>query len=429
MSDSGHYVTPEQLCIGLYVHLDLSWMDHPFAFGRFKIKNAEQIAELRRLGLARIRIDPARSDCAPLPAATASPPPVAAAPAPAPVPVPPPEDSPAMQAKRERVQRLARLREGIAEVEKTFSRAADKLKAITRVLHSRPEEAVQQGDALVTELLAVVMSEGDTQIHAISPAMGEDVYFHSLNVSVLALTLGRALKLRRDEMHQLGMAGLFHDIGHTEMPDTVLAHREQLNRAEQALFETHPRAGAKIARKLGLPEPVIAAIAQHHERMDGSGYPEGLAGAQLALVTRVVALVNAYDNACNPQNIALAVTPHEALAQLFAKHRGKFDERLLRTLIRTLGVYPPGTLVRLSDDSLGLVLSVNTTHALRPQVLLYDPDIPKEAALILDLEAESKLRIVDGLKPSAVSAEVRSYLNPRQRVSYFVEKKSGPPRR
>ena len=428
MSDSGHYVTPDQLCVGLYVHLDLSWMDHPFAFGRFKIKSEEQIAELRRLGLARIRFDPARSDCAPkappaVEVADSAPPAVAAA-APAVA-----EDSPAMAAKRARVERLSRLRDGIAQVEKTFTRAADKLKSITRVLHSRPEEAVQQGDELVGELLAVVMSDGDTQIHAMSPAMGEDVYFHSLNVSVLALTLGKALHLRRDEMHQLGMAGLFHDIGHTEIPDTVLARREQLNRAEQSLFETHTRIGAKIARKLGLPEPVIAAIAQHHERVDGSGYSDGLASAQLALITRIIALINAYDNACNPQNIALAITPHEALAQLFAKHRGKYDERLLRTLIRTLGVYPPGTLVRLSDDSFGMVLSVNTTHALRPQVLLYDPDIPQEAALILDLESEPNLRIVDGLKPSAVPAEVRSYLNPRQRVSYFVDKKSGPPRR
>lgn len=428
MADSGHYVTPDQLCVGLYVHLDLSWMDHPFAFGRFKIKSEEQIAELRKLGLARIRFDPARSDCAPLPVAPAAPVTDAAAPALAPPP-PVPQESPAMAVKRARVERLSRIRDGIAQVEKTFTRAADKLKSITRVLHSRPEEAVQQGDELVSELLAVVMSDGDTQIHAMSPAMGEDVYFHSLNVSVLALTLGKALHLRRDEMHQLGMAGLFHDIGHTEIPDTVLARREQLNRAEQGLFETHVRIGAKIARKLGLPEPVIAAIAQHHERIDGSGYPDGLAGVQLPLITRIISLINAYDNACNPQNIALAVTPHEALAQLFAKHRGKYDERLLRTLIRTLGVYPPGTLVRLSDDSFGMVLSVNTTHALRPQVLLYDPDIPQEAALILDLEAEANLRIVDGIKPSAVPAEVRSYLNPRQRVSYFVDKKSGPPRR
>lgn len=408
---------PEQLRVGLYVHLDLSWMEHPFAFSRFKIRTEAQIETLLRLGLKQVRYDPERSECEPLPLAAA-----ASEPAPAPEPPEPPaEEQAAMVEKRARFERLGRLRERIAEVERTFTRAADKLRQIGRVMHSRPEEAAAQGDALVSELLDTLLADSGTQIHSMNQSVGEDVYFHSLNVAVLALTLGKALKLRRDELHQLGMAALFHDIGHSELPGALFGKREPLNKAEQALYETHVKIGVGIAQKVGLHRSAITAIAQHHERLDGSGYPAHLGGAEIGLFGRVLGLVNAYDNQCNPPDIARAVTPHEALAQLFAKQRQGLDERLMRLLIRTLGVYPPGTLVRLSDERFGMVVSVNAQHALRPQVLVYDPDIPQDSALILDLEAEPALRVVEGLRPSAVPGEVRGYLNPRQRVSYYVE--------
>ncbi|MCK7594926.1 HD-GYP domain-containing protein [Pseudomarimonas salicorniae] len=418
---------PEQLCVGLYVHLDLSWMEHPFAFNRFKIRNAAQIETLHRLGLKQIRYDPARSEAEPLPLAHAQEA-LAEAVAPKAPPPPPPEELKAMAEKQARVERLGRLRSRIAEVEKTFTRAADKLRQITRVMHSRPEEAASQGDALVSELLDTLLAEGDTQIHSMSQSLGEDVYFHSLNVSVLALTLGKALKLRRDELHQLGMAALFHDIGQGELPGTLFGKREPLNKSEQALYETHVKIGVGIAQKVGLSKPAVTAIAQHHERLDGSGYPLKIGGAEIGLFGRILGLINAYDNQCNPHDISRAVTPHEALAQLFAKQRHALDERLMRLLIRTLGVYPPGTLVRLSDERFGMVVSVNAQQALRPQVLVYDPDIPQEAALILDLQAEEGLSIAEGLRPVLVPGDVRAYLNPRQRVTYYVEsRKAAPP--
>jgi putative nucleotidyltransferase with HDIG domain len=404
---------PEQLRVGVYVHLDLSWMEHPFAFSRFKIRSEAQIETLLRLGLKQVRFDPERSDCEPLPLAAAQQQLAKVAPPPAPI-EPPAEVRAAMAEKQARVERLGKLRARIAEVEQTFTRAADKLRQIGRVMHSRPEEAAAQGDALVGELLDSLLAEGDTQIHSMSQSLGEDVYFHSLNVSVLALTLGKALKLRRDELHQLGMAALFHDIGHSELPGALMGKREPLNKSEQALYETHVKIGVAIAQKVGLAKAAVTAIAQHHERLDGSGYPLRLGGAEIGLI-------NAYDIQCNPPEISRAVTPHEALAQLFAKHRRSLDERLLRLLIRTLGVYPPGTLVRLSDERFGMIVSVNAQQALRPQVLVYDPDIPQEAALILDLEAEPELRVAEGLRPASVPGDVRAYLNPRQRVSYFVE--------
>lgn len=416
-------ILPEQLCVGLYIELDLPWFAHPFPFSRFKIKSEEQLASLRQLGLAAIRYDPERSDCLPLrppeealprtlPEREIAPPPVL-------------DESPAMQAKRARIEHLTRLRTEIEQVEKTFLKAADALKRITRNLHGQPEQAFEDADALVSVLVSTALAEGDCKIHAMGGALGEESYFHSLNVAVLAMIIGNAVHLKREELHQLGLGALMHDIGHMEVPDALLIRRDALNKAEQAVYELHCRNGVKLGRKLGLTESAQTVIGQHHERADGSGYPEGLSGNQISLYARIVAITNAYDNLCNPTDPAKGVTPYEALSQLFAKQRHRFDESLLRTLIRCLGVYPPGSLVRLSNDQFGLVLSVNPQHPLKPSVMVYNPDIPQEAALILDLEHEPELKLSAALRAAALPGEVVRYLNPRQRVSYYFDRQPG----
>lgn len=422
MADDDTLLNPEQLCVGLYVELDLGWMEHPFAFNRFKIKSPEQIDTLRRLGLAQIRYNPAKSDCAPLPARSEG------EPAPPPPPPPDPAELRAQAEKRARIARVGRIREEISKVEQTFLRAADALKQINRNIRSRPQEVFEQADQVATQLVEVALAEGDIKIHAMSQSLGDDVYFHSLNVAVLSMMIGAAIKLRKEELHQIGLGALLHDVGQLEIPDLVLAKRDNLDKAEQAIYENHVKLGVRIAGKLGLSEAALQVIAQHHERMDGSGYPAGRAGAEISIPARIVAIANAYDNLCNPQDLTRALTPYEALSLLFAKQRKRFDDSLLRTFIRCLGVYPPGTLVRLSDERIGLVISVNARQAMRPQVMVYDPDIPSEAALILDLDAEPVLAVREGLRPAAVPGEILKYLNPRQRVTYNMDRSRSPAR-
>lgn len=424
MADDDTLIDPEQLCIGLYVELDLGWMEHPFAFNRFKIKSEDQIETLKRLGLARIRYNPEKSDRAPLALAEDMPPPN-----PRPRADPSPEELAAAAEKQARIERMERIGQGIAQVERKFAEAARTLRQITATMRSRPDEAFDHAEGLVTQLVAAAVADGDTQLHAISQSMGEDVYFHALNVSVLSLILGHAIRLEPPQLQQLGLGAMLHDIGLCEVPDMVIAKRESLNKAEQAVYESHVRVGVKIGGRMALSPEALAIIAQHHERIDGSGYPERLGGAQIHLLARIVGLVNAYDNLCNPQNVALAMTPYEALAHLYGKQRSKFDESLLRTMIRCLGVYPPGTIVRLSDQRIALVLSVNSRQALQPNVMLYEPDIPKEAALLLDLEQEPGLKITEGIRPGDLSPEVFEYLNPRQRVTFYFDKQPGGKRR
>ena len=412
------YIQPEQLCIGLYVHLDLGWMDHPFTFSSFKIKSEEQIATLRQLGLQRIRWEPGKSESQPSPAS--------AEPAAAETAVAMKVDDPALQEKRARIEQLNQIKAEIEAVEKNFRKAAETLKNISRNLHSRPQETMQEANALVTTMVESILSIGDVKIHAMSEKMGEDAYFHALNVAVLSMVLGKAMGLDAEALQQIGLGALFHDVGKNELPTTVTMKTQALNRAEQSLLETHCRLGGKLGLKLGLSETALRIVLLHHECCDGSGYPTQAKTEQLPGAVKIVALINTYDNLCNPINPANALAPAEALSTMFAVQRTKFDEPLLKGFIKCMGVYPPGSLVQLSNDMIGLVLSVNASSSLKPNVLVHDPDIPKDQAVVVSLETAGDLKIVKSLRPSAVSAETRSYLNPRKRVTYFVDSPGKP---
>ena len=166
---------------------------------------------------------------------------------------------------------------------------------------------------------------------------------------------------------------------------------------------------------------MLAIIFQHHEMADGTGYPTGAKLDKIAFPARVVALVNFYDNLCNPADLAQAMTPHEALSIMFGQRRGKFDAAILQQMIRCLGVYPPGSIVTLSNDAIGLVMSVNPTKPLRPRVMAYDAEVPKEEAILLNLEQETDIIIAKALRPALLPPAVYTYLSPRQRVTYYFD--------
>lgn len=416
-SDNTVYISPEQLCIGLYIHLDLGWMDHPFSFSSFKIKNAEQIEVIRQLRLSRIRVEPGKSSAKPLPAPTqderAAQTPVA----------PMPVDNAAIQEKKERIEQLNRIKRDIAEVEKEFQQAAETVRNISKNIHSRPQEVRKEAEKLVETMVESMLAKGDVMIHAMSEKLGEDVYFHALNVTVLSLILAKALNMGEEESKDLGVGAMFHDIGKVEIPPKILMKTDPLTKSEQSFLELHCEYGQDIAVKAGLSKQAVEIVMQHHECADGSGYPGKLKADKISPLTKVVSIVNVYDNLCNPVNLADALTPHEALSQMFAVKRNKFDAVALKAFIHCLGVYPPGSIVQLSNDMIGMVVSVNSAKPLKPNILVYDPDIPKDEAVIINLEREADLNISKSMRPGQLPREVYQYLNPRKRVTYYFDPK------
>lgn len=406
------YIHPSQLCVGLYVRLELDWLAHPFTFNQFKITKQEQIDTLRSLGLDRIRIDTKRSAAQPLP--------IAAQPT-EPVPAKPNLDA-AIVAKRVRVERLSQHRAALNECERKFQGAAKALKTITRNLFARPGESMEEAAALIEGLVDSMLTDRDIAIHLMNDKLGgEEVYFHQLNVAVLAMMLGKQLNMNREQLTELGMGALFHDIGKVELPSQLLQKTEPLSPSEQDLLMRHTQFGLEIGKKLGLTPEALAVVFQHHECMDGSGYPHALRGEEILPLSRIVAIVNEYDNLCNKPNPRDSLTPYEALAQMFGQHRGRFEPQALGIFIRCMGVYPPGTLVQLSNNALGLVMAVNASKPLKPTVLIYDPSVPKHEAIILDLESEAELNIVKSIRPGLLPQPVFAYLNPRKRMTYYAD--------
>lgn len=414
------YVDVDQLRIGLYVHIDLPWFKHPFTLNSFKISSEGQLRDLRELGEARFRYDPARSDALPAqvqasePAVTAD---AVADPAAAP-------SHPASRAAP--AGRLTAYRQRIEEVDKAFLKAGAILRQLNRNLMQNPHETLQEMGKLVEQMVQAFLEHPEVALHVMGEKCGGDeAYVHSLNVSVLCMMLTKGLDFNPEQARALGLGALLHDIGLLEIPDRVLKKKpSEYTRPERELRALHCEYGLKLGRQLGLAPEVLAIIYQHHEMADGSGYPQGLELAQIIPGARVVALVNYYDNLCNPIDMSQAMTPHEALSFMFAQRRSKFDPAMLQQLIRCLGVYPPGTLVSLSNDAIALVMSVNPAKPLRPCVMVYDESVPKEEAPILDLEHETELHITKAIRPAMLPPRTAAYLSPRQHVTYFFDSNS-----
>jgi len=416
------YLSPDQLRIGLYVYVDLPWFLHPFTLNSFTIASDEQIADLRALKLQRIRCDPERGGeyrrVTPTVARAEPAAPAAAPPAQALV-----HDDPVMAEKAARTERLRERRRTIAQTERGFVKATAAIRGITRNLLLRPKQARQEMDELVDLMAPAFLERTDVSLHVMGDKCGgEEAYLHGLNVFILSMMLAKGLDIAGAQAHALGIGALLHDLGQVEIPNRVLKKNpDDYTKPERELYASHIEYGLEMGKKLELAPEALAIIAQHHEMADGSGYPRALRLEQIAPLARVVALVNSYDNLCNPVVLSQALTPHEALSFIFARRRDKFDARVLQLMIRALGVYPPGSIVKLSNDAIAMVVSVNLHMTLRPWVLLYESGVPKHEAILLDLEQEADVSIARGLRPAQLPPAVYAYLSPRKRITYFFD--------
>lgn len=415
------FIDIDQLRVGLYVHLDLGWMDHPFMLSNFKVKDEDQVTKIKKTGLKRLRYDPILSDLEPLPLVDIASMPTVSASEEA--------DATATLARHNEVyklvsrpERLRQLHRAIDDSEKKFIIASDLARQATRNILTAPKTSIEQAELIVNDMLGTALTEGDIAIHALNGNRSCDVHFqHSLNVTVLALMMAKSIEMSKEDTRMLGMAALFHDIGKAEISDKILMKKDPLTKFEQANFEQHSEIGARLAKEVGLPDRIAQVILQHHEYADGSGYPKQLKAAQTDPIASLIAIVNTYDNLCNPSNYLLAKTPYEALAHMYANLRSKLDESLLKRLIKSLGIYPPGSIVQLSSGVYAIVISVNPNKPLRPFVMLHDPLANRREPIILDLRDEPNINISICLRPSQLPPDVLDYLSPRKRISYFMD--------
>ena len=263
-------------------------------------------------------------------------------------------------------------------------------------------------------------------IRVLAEGAGDKASMHAMNVGIISLLMGRCFGFSAEEIQDLGVGAMLHDIGKLELPVRLRHREDNFSPSELRVYQEHVETGLVQAKRMGLSAGATAVIAQHHEHADGSGFPAGLNSDRMTMAARIVALVNRYDNLCNPRLPARALTPHEALSLLFAQGRSKFDTSILGAFIKMMGVYPPGSTVQLTDDRYGTVVAVNSSRPLKPTVLVHDPAVPREEALVLDLESAVGLGIRRSIKAQQLPPTALDYLAPSPRVAYFFEPATAP---
>ncbi len=413
---------PDELKVGMYVDLNCSWFKHPFASKTFKITSENELAIIRGLNLTSVLIDPALSDregSDQLPA----------------------DDS-------EKVQNGAAIPANASVQARSSSDSANSHHTITRYT-----ESLQQADAVYKQTLTqsstalndirkgseaglttakeMINSLTDLVLDdATSSAMGsllgaQDVddisVLHAMNVAVLSMLVGRQFDLSHEHTQTLGIAGLLHDIGEQLLPPHLHNGGGCMTADNRKAFQQHVDLGlTMLAQFPGLPDAVTDMIRQHHERIDGSGYPAHLKGNQLSLLSRILMAVDEYESLINAPDVSKNLSPTEALSKLYLTGKTTFSEEVIVALIQILSVYPPGTVVELTDKSIGLVMSINLQARMRPLVILYDPTVDQANPNIANLSLDTNRSIARSITRNELSQEVSGYLNLTRWTGYFI---------
>ncbi|RKF14423.1 HD-GYP domain-containing protein [Alginatibacterium sediminis] len=405
-----------RLQVGIYVKLPSKWGEHPFMFSNFKIRDEGQIAVIRSLGLERVTVVPGKSACAPLPLSEVA--------------KPGTDEDKKMSAddaqqalwkeKKQRIEDLKTYRRDLQKVEKEFDRSVSQVRSVMKKLKDRPLNAIGDAQQLIDAMAEDISGGSGLILHLMGDGKDQDnFYYHSLNVSLLGMMLANAAGLTKKEVGEVGMAGLIHDVGKIKIPSQILRKTTPLSKQERNLLKMHTKYGADILN-LGdyVPDKVRIVASQHHEYLDGSGYPLGLKKNKILKYSQIITIVNDYDSLCHPDDPSKARIPFTVISYLFKNRKEQLNTQFLGVLIRLLGIYPPGSIVELSSGQIGIVLSVNSKRLLYPTVQVYDENVPKDQAPIVDLETEG-LSIEKALKPSTLEQDVCEYLSPRLRANYY----------
>jgi len=243
--------------------------------------------------------------------------------------------------------------------------------------------------------------------------LDEYTYSRALGTSVWCATFGRHLGLEKDAIRQLAMGGLLLDLGKSRLPVELLKKKGKLTEDELKIMYQHVDLGVKLLasekdtlKMKKLDMVVLQMVATHHERADGSGYPQGLNIQNIPMFGRIAGIVDSYDamTSVRPFLNAGPRTPHEVIAELYDLRGSKFQAELVEQFIQTVGLYPTGSLVELNTGEVGAVVAINGLHRLKPTVMLLldEHKEPYTEFRHLNLSTvEGDVRVEKGLSPNA----------------------------
>ena len=248
--------------------------------------------------------------------------------------------------------------------------------------------------------------------------MDKYTFAHMTNVAVITIMFGNYLKAGKEYLELLGTAAFFHDIGKSRISDEILNKSTKLTDDEQQEYNKHVQEGILILQAIeGIPPVVMRAVSEHHERHDGTGYPMGLKDDAIGKFAKIISIVNEYDILTSERPGSKAQTPNEALKAMYQKRGTCFDPSFITRFIRCIGIYPVGSLVKLSSGEYGIVYEVNHDLPLKPKVnIVFNKKLKPKKAISIDLSVdmndtgEASLEIIDCLDPRKLKIDVERFL-------------------
>lgn len=392
-------ITIQELTPGMnVVNLNLPWLSNPFLYAEEGlIKSQEQIDDIIAKGFLEVYIDTAEDT------ANEGETPV--------------EVQAALPSKRaythhDKIPPTTSIQEELPIARQLYDNSVRFAKTAMQKLSLGNELPMDEAEGLISNVMESVTRNYNALSGLIKlRTRDEYTYTHCINVAVLAIILARQMGLNQDETRKIGLAGLFHDVGKIHIPNKILNSPRNLTPEEFEIMKEHPMLGLKNLDKNKIYPEVVHGILEHHEKLNGSGYPQGLKGDEISLVGKLLSVVDVYDALTSRRVYKDPMLPHQALSLMYSMRGQEFDENILEHFIISQGIYPVGSVVELNTGWRGTVVQISTEHPLMPQVaLLRSPSGQKNySGEIVDLSKERSMKIVKvmgavqaGVDPSMV---------------------------
>jgi len=422
-------ISLEKLQVGIFIKLDHTWTEHPFIKNTFKITSDDDIALIKKHRLFKILYDPDQSDPEAIHALETPSPPAPQEPTPV------QEDS-VLEASEEKpliihqetpeqIEPITSPHEALYRAKKAYLDGIRQSESIIGKISGANPEGLELADQLIGSMMTLMKgtSPGITLITPLIPAKPEEeVFMDSMNVSALSLLLGMTLKLSQKDTLTLGLGAQLHQLGIQRIPAALRAKKVPLNPQEKRLFEMYPQYGREMLERVpGVPRSVIEIVHQHRENLDGTGFPQGLRANHIRYLPRLVRVVTEYNKLINQREGSLSLSPTDALSHLYVRMKNQCDFDVIQAFIATVTVYPPGSLVQLSDGTMGMVMKTNEQERMRPLLALYKEGASQDEDLtLLDLSRNRDLSIEKTIDPKGIDPQILTILTPSNLKGYFI---------